>query len=273
MAERRPLRVLIVDDEPPGRRRIEALLMKEANVEVVGSVGDGASAVQAIRTLRPDLVFLDVQMPKMTGLEVVKTLGADMPPTIFVTAYDKHAVAAFDVAAIDYLVKPFDDERFEQAFRRARHHLSLEETRRLNERLLQVLTAGAEPAAATLASTGTGSRYLQRIAVESKGQVRFIPVADVDAIVASGAYAELVVGDKRHLIRETMQELEKGLDPARFLRIHRSAIVAVDRVDTLLRGAGGDYEVKLKSGARLGVARSRRAELETRMGMKARARP
>jgi two-component system LytT family response regulator len=274
MPDRKPLRVLVVDDEPPGRRRIEALLAKEPNVETVGSVGDGASAVEAIRRLRPDLVFLDVQMPKMTGLEVVKTLGADMPPTIFVTAYDKHAVAAFDVAAIDYLVKPFDDERFEQAFRRARHHHSLEETRRLNERLLEVLTAGAEsPNVTTAAPAATESRYLERIAVESKGQVRFIPIADVDAIVASGAYAELVVGDRRHLIRETMQELEKRLDPARFLRIHRSAIVAVDQVDTLLRGAGGDYEVKLKSGARLSVARSRRAELEKRMGMKGRTRP
>ncbi len=273
MADRKPLRVLVVDDEPPGRRRIEALVAKEPDVEIVGSVGDGATAVEAIRTLRPDLVFLDIQMPKMTGLEVVTTLGTEMPATIFVTAYDKHAVAAFDVAAIDYLVKPFDDERFEQAFRRARRHLTLEETRRLNARLLDVLqtAAGELPSATAATSPAKEARYLERIPVESKGQIRFIPVADVDAIVASGAYAELVVGDRRHLIRETMQELENGLDPERFLRIHRSAIVAVDRVDTLLRGAGGDYDVKLKSGARLRVARSRRAELEKRMGMKGRS--
>jgi two-component system, LytTR family, response regulator len=206
-----------------------------------------------------------VQMPKMTGLEVVQAMGDEMPVTIFVTAYDEHAVQAFQLAATDYLLKPFDDERFEEAFHRGRELVELKETGRRHARLLEVLReseAGATPRPAI-----AESRYLERIAVESKGQVRFVPVSDIDCIVASGAYAEIVVGDKRHLIRETMQDLETGLDPRRFLRIHRSAIVAIDRVETLLRGAGGDYEVKLKNGAKLAVARSRRGELEARMGL------
>jgi two-component system LytT family response regulator len=271
MAER-PIRVMVVDDEPPGRKRIEDLLEHETDVEVVGSYGDGASALAAIRALRPDLVFLDVQMPKMTGLDVMRALGADMPATIFVTAYDKHAVAAFDLAAIDYLVKPFDDERFEQAFHRARRMVRLEDRGRVHERLMEVLNQGSTSPASLASSSSPGSegaarKYLERVPIESKGQVRFVPVSEIDAIAADGAYAELVVGDKRFLIRETMQDLEDGLDPRRFLRIHRSTIVAIDKVDSLLRGAGGDYEVKLKNGARLAVARSRRAALEERLGM------
>ncbi|HEX8848246.1 MAG TPA: LytTR family DNA-binding domain-containing protein [Gemmatimonadaceae bacterium] len=266
MAEHPPLRVLIVDDEPLGRQRVAALLRKEPGVEIVGLVGDGASAVEAIRSSSPDLVFLDVQMPGMTGLEVVRSVGAsEMPTTVFVTAYDRHALEAFDLAAVDYLVKPFDDERFEQAFQRARRIARLEQGNRLREMLLAVLqeTDGAAPRTKTPAEAR--SRYLERIAVESRGKVRFIPVADVDYILASGPYAELVVGDRKHLIREAMQHLEDQLDPARFFRVHRSAIVQLDRVDALLRSAGGDYEVQLRNGVKLRVARSRREELEKQL--------
>ena len=267
MAESGRIRTLIVDDEPLGRRRIEDALRSHADVEVVGTAGDGDAAVEAIERLKPALVFLDVQMPRMTGLDVVKAIGADMPLTIFVTAYDKHAVDAFELAAVDYLVKPFDDDRFDQALDRARKHLRLEGAERMRERLLEVL-GGAPVAAAAAAPAASPPKYLERIAVESRGEVRFVPTADVEAIVASGAYAELVVGNQRHLIRETMTALEEQLDPARFIRIHRSAIIAIDQVDRLLRGAGGDYEVKMKSGGRLAVSRSRRAELEERLGMR-----
>jgi two-component system LytT family response regulator len=262
----RPLRVLVVDDEPLGRQRIEDLLHRERGVEVVGTAGDGMAAVESIRSLRPDLVFLDVQMPRMNGLDVVRTIGADhMPTTIFVTAHDNHALEAFELAAIDYLVKPFDDERFEQAFRRARRHALVEDSSDLRKRLLAVLQE-TPSANDSRAETVDGSPYLERIAVESRGKVRFVQVADVDYIIADGPYAELHDGERRHLIRQPMQSLEDRLDPARFMRIHRSAIVRLDAVDVLHKGPGGYYEVQLKSGARLRVSRSRREELEQRLG-------
>ena len=272
MPEHPPLRVLIVDDEPLGRRRVAGLLRKERGVEIVGMIGDGVSAVEAIRSLAPDLVFLDVQMPGMSGLEVVRTIGpADMPTTVFVTAYDKHALAAFDLAAIDYLVKPFDDERFEEAFQRARRMARLEEASRLHDKLLTVLqeTGGEAPTVKTPTRAGAraGARYLERIPVESRGKVRFIPVSDIDYILASGPYAELVVGERKHLIREAMQNLENHLDPARFFRIHRSAIVQLDRVDALLKSPSGDCHIQLGNGVKIKIARSRREELEKRLAM------
>ena len=272
MPEHPPLRVLIVDDEPLGRRRVANLLRKDRDVEIVGMIGDGVSAVEAIRSLAPDLVFLDVQMPGMTGLEVVRTIGpGQMPTTVFVTAHDHHALAAFDLAAIDYLVKPFDDERFGEAFQRARRMTRLEEAGRLRDRLLAVLQETGGPAAneKTPARSGAGARrrYLERIPVESRGKVRFIPASDIDYIMASGPYAELVVGDRKHLIREAMQNLENQLDPARFFRIHRSAIVQLDRVDALLKAPNGDCDVQLRNGVKIKIARSRREELEKRLAM------
>lgn len=273
MPERPPVRVLVVDDEPLARERLEELLAHEEGVELAGTAGSGAEAVQAIRTLRPDIVFLDVQMPGMTGLDVVRAIGVhDMPATIFATAYDRHAVEAFDLAAVDYLVKPYDDERFEQAFRRARRHVELEEMSRLRGRLLAVLQSAGTDDGDAAAATSSGaprpaSAYLERIAVEMRGKVRVVPVGEIDYIAASGPYAELHVGDKRYIIREAMQTLEDRLDPDRFIRIHRSVIVRLDLVDTLLRGAGGDYEVVLKGGARLRVSRSRREALERRLGV------
>lgn len=266
----RQIRVLVVDDEPLARQRVEDLLAHEEGVELVGSAADGLAAVEAIRSLHPDLVFLDVQMPGMTGLDVVRAVGPDtMPPTIFVTAYDQYALQGFDLAALDYLVKPFDDERFEQAFGRARRAIELQEFGRLREKLLALLEGegGSSSAASSLPSRGAASTqpYLERIAVEMKGKVRVVPVADVDFILASGPYAELHAGDRRYVIRESMQTLEERLDPADFMRIHRSAIVRLALVDTFHRGAGGDYEVQLRNGTRLRVSRSRREELERRL--------
>jgi two-component system LytT family response regulator len=269
MNPQKNLRVLIVDDEPLARQRLEDLLHQEAGVEIVGTADNGDAAVQAIRDWKPDLLFLDVQMPGKTGLDVVREIGADaMPATIFVTAYDQYALKAFEMAAIDYVVKPFDDERFEQAFRRARRMIELEEVGRLRSQLLAVLQGGGPgPAAAVPRGDGRRTDYLERIAVETKGQVRVVPVKQIDYIVASGPYAELYVGDKRYIIRERMQTLEERLDPARFFRIHRSAIVRLDLVETLLRNPGGDYALQLKGGVRLKVSRSRFEELEKRMGL------
>jgi two-component system LytT family response regulator len=272
------LRVLIVDDEALGRQRLEDLLRHEDGVEIAGFADNGDSAIEAIRTLKPDLVFLDVQMPRRTGIEVVRDIGPEhMPPTIFVTAYDRYALDAFDVAAVDYLVKPFDDERFEQAFRRARRMIGLTELGKLSEQLRTVLNANAVapvttpaplpgPAPAGLAdSAATG--YLERIAVEMRGQVRVVPVATIEYIAASGPYAEIHVGERTYIIRERMQTLEERLDPAHFFRIHRSVIVKLDQIETLLREAGGDYAVQLRCGARLSVSRNRVEPLEKWMGL------
>ena len=267
MNERPPLRILIVDDEPLARQRLADLLRKEEGVEIVGQADNGDAAVDLIARLKPELVFLDVQMPGKTGIEVVRAIGAGhMPAVIFVTAYDRYALNAFDVGSIDYLLKPFDDERFEQAFRRARRRIELEEVDRMAERLLTVLTNANRTGESPVPAKSTAP-FLERIPVELPGQVRVVPVTDIDYISASGPYAELHVGDKTYVVRERMQALEEQLDPALFMRVHRSSIVRLARIDTLLRDSGGDYAVRLKSGARLDVSRSRVAELERWMGL------
>jgi two-component system, LytTR family, response regulator len=245
MALARALRVLIVDDEPLARDHVADRLAHEQNVEIVGTAEDGDEAVEAIRNLSPDLVFLDVQMPGTTGVEVAAALGEDMPATIFTTAFDQYALKAFELAAVDYLVKPFDDERFSEAFQRARRAIEAE------WRLSQ-LDAGKSP-------------WLQRVPVELRGQTRFISVDKIDYITASGPYAELHVEDRTYAVRERMHDLEERLDPEVFMRIHRSAIVRLDRVDVMLRSSGGDYAVRLKDGTELSVSRARRDALEARL--------
>jgi two-component system LytT family response regulator len=207
-------------------------------------------------------------MPRKTGLDVVREIGPEaMPPTVFVTAYDQYALTAFDLAAVDYLVKPFDDERFEQAFRRARRLIGLEEMGRLRGRLIAMLQSEASSPSPSSTPSPPAPHYLERIAVEMRGKIRVIPVEEIDYITASGPYAELHVGGRTHVIRETMQSLEERLDPRHFFRIHRSAIVRVALIEALLRGAGGDYEVQLRGGTLLPVSRSRREELERRLGV------
>ena len=260
----KPIRILIADDEALARDRIADLLAHEANVSIVGTASTGLEAIEAIRTLHPDLVFLDVQMPGRTGLEVVDDIGAEkMPATIFVTAFDKFALNAFDRAAVDYLVKPFDDDRFAQAFRRARKMIELEQVQEVTQRLLSLLHE-PQPEAAPAPPKND---YLERISVESRGQVRVVPVDKVDYITADGPYAELHVGDRVFAIRERMQTLDERLDPEVFFRIHRSAIVRIDRIDTLLRHPGGDYGVRLKNGTELSLSRGRRDELEQKLGI------
>jgi two-component system LytT family response regulator len=279
----RTIRVLVVDDEAFNRLRIEDLLRHEERAELVGTASNGVEAVAAIRALKPDLVFLDVQMPGKTGLDVVREIGPQaMPTTIFVTAHDRYAVEAFEIAALDYLVKPFDDERFEQAFRRARRAFALDELSRLRERLRDVLgddigDAAHSPVHAEGGRAAHDARlplplplplpYLTRIPVEIRGSVKPVAVDDIEYITASGPYAELAVAGRRYLIREAMQTLEERLDPARFMRIHRSAIVQLAQVDSLKRGAGGDGEVLLRSGVRLRVSRTRREALERWLGL------
>ena len=259
MSANNRVRVLIVDDEPLARQRLVDLLNTIDEAEIVGEVGSGSAAVEAIRSLRPDLVFLDVQMPGKTGLEVVEDIGpSEMPLTIFVTAYDRYALRAFDVAAVDYLLKPFDDERFEQAFERAKRTLRLQNVGKARDRLLELLRDEPETKAPS---------YLERIAVDMRGKVKVVPVEQIDYISASGPYAELHVGDKAYLVREQMQTLEERLNPDIFFRIHRSTIVRLDLIESLHHSAGGDYAVSLTSGQRLKVSRSRRDELAKRLGL------
>ena len=285
------VRVLIVDDEPLARRRVAELLADEPGVEIVATATSGAEAVAAIRSSSPDVVFLDVQMPDGTGLDVVREIGADaMPVTVFVTAYDQYALKAFDAAAIDYLVKPFDDERFELAFQRARRAVELGKVSQLSGQLiaaLQAVNAGGagrdaavapnanEAVPASVASNGPAPverpaaqpGYLERFAVETRGQVRVVPVSKVLYITASGPYAEIHTAERTHLIREQMQVLEDRLDPSLFFRVHRSAIVRFELIEALARNASGDYSVQLKGGLTLKVSRSRSDELERRMGL------
>jgi two-component system LytT family response regulator len=277
-----PMRVLIVDDEPIARRRISRLLRLEGDVEVVDEVGSGNEALAAIREAHPDLVFLDVQMPDMDGFAVVKELGTDaLPAIVFVTAYNEYAVKAFDVNAVDYILKPFDPERFRSAFQRARSHLeqksSAEAGRRIKALLEEVL--GEERAqaiaAASSANGGAGAgaghasaprtRHLDRLMVKHDGRVYFVKVSDVDWFEAAGNYVRVHVGRVSHLIRETMHGIESQLDPNTFARIHRAVIVNLDRIRELQPWFAGDYIVILRDGRQLKLSRTYREALQARM--------
>lgn len=265
MPESRPLRVLVAEDEPLGQARILELLEEQPNVEIVGTVENGNAAIEAIQELKPDLVFLDVQMPRKSGIDVVRSIGpAAMPVTVFVTGFDRYAVEAFEFAAVDYIVKPYSDERFEEAFHRARRKVELEGIHALRDQLLVLLHAGGSPAPRP--SGSPKPQYLDRIAVQMRGRMLVVPVDQVDYVTASGVYAEVVAGKNRYLIRESLNALEEQLDPREFMRIHRSEIVRLDRIEMLVRAGGADHEVQLKDGTRLRVGRSRRDELEQRLG-------
>lgn len=237
-----PLRVLIVDDEPLARRRLKALLKDESAIEIAGECEDGASAVAAAKRLSPDVMFLDVQMPGMDGFDVIETLGpARCPAIVFVTAYDEYALKAFDVHAIDYLLKPFDRKRLRQALTRARA-LTLNE-RDVGRRLIAVM-----------ADIRAG-RPQERIVVKSRGRVYFVRVEEISWIEASGHYLTLHTGRDEHLIRGTITDIESRLDRERFVRVHRSTIVNVDRIKELLPSFHGEYIVVLRDGTRVSSSR------------------
>lgn len=255
-----PLRVLVADDEAHLRRHVQTLLGRAPGVEMVGTAEDGVEAVDAIRRLAPDVVFLDVQMPGMSGLDVVRAVGAAaMPPTVFVTAFDRYAVDAFDLAAVDYLVKPFADERFARALARAHAAVA--------RRAGTAAGPAQGPVQAHVHGAPAGRGYVERLAVEIGGQVRPVAVDDIAYIAANGVYAELHVGGRRYLLRESLQHLEEQLDPQCFLRVHRSAIVRLDQVEAFRRVPGGDAEVRLQCGVWVRVSRRRRGALERWLGM------
>ena len=235
---------LIVDDEPLARSNIAVLLREDPIVEIIGECGSGSEALGEIRIARPDLLFLDVQMPECDGFDVLEMLGNDLPPAvIFVTAHDQYALRAFEAGALDYLLKPFDDARFERALSRAKQ--------RLHE-----TTRG-----------GSAQRALERIVIKSAGEICFIKVPDIDWIEAADYYACLHVGQRSHLVRRSLSDLEAELSPDLFCRVHRSSIVNLDRVASLQLQEGGEYDVLLQSGARVRMSRRHRKELEMRLGV------
>jgi two-component system LytT family response regulator len=249
------MRVLIADDEPLARERLRTLLAAEPWLEIVAECPSGTDAIAAIDSIQPDLVFLDVQMPGATGFEVIEAVGADrMPPVIFVTAFDRYALRAFDVHALDYLLKPFDRERFEVALGRARQQLERKPDGDLERRLL-ALVQDLKP-----------TNRLERFVIKSGGRVFFVRADEIDWIEAAGNYVKLHVAGEAHLFRETMSALESRLDPDTFFRIHRSHIVNIERVKELQPWFNGEYVVFLRNGTRLTLSRGYREKLQERIG-------
>ena len=237
------LRVLVVDDERPARQKLVAHLRDAPDIVVVGEAATGLDAVESIRRLSPDLVFLDVQMPGLDGFEVIEEIGAAaMPAVVFVTAYDQYAIPAFEVEAADYLLKPFDSPRFTRALDRARRRL---QHRRQQPEQIERLLARVQPARG----------YLQRLVVSERDRIVLVAVKEVYRFSADGNYARLHTIKGSHLARQTLAELDARLDPARFARIHRSEIVALDAIKELQPLSHGDYEVILKNGERLRLIR------------------
>ena len=262
------IRTLIVDDEPLGRAGMRVLLERDAEIEIVGECATGGEAVAALRAGMPDLLFLDVQMPEMDGFEVLAQAQTErLPVVVFVTAYDQHALRAFEVHALDYLLKSYSDERFEAALKRAKEQIRQNQVQEASARLMALLdsqTQGRRRAEiATPAEQGT---YLTRLVVKSGGRVFFLKTNEIDWIEAADYYVYLHAGAKAHLLRETMNELEKQLDPAKFSRIHRSTIVNLDRIRELQPHVHGDYAVILQNGAQLKLSRSYRPKLECLLG-------
>lgn len=262
------IRCLIVDDEPEAREVLRLHLKEEPDFRVLGECRNGEQAVSAIRELGPDLVFLDVRMPDLSGFEVLDRLDEDqLPFVVFVTAYDQYALRAFDVHALAYLLKPFDDIRFQETVRHVRRLVDEGEagtTRRLKE-LLRDLRAGAIGTGAGSAP-GPAPAGIDRLVVRSRGRTYFVALDSVDWIEAAGNYARLHCGEKTHLVTKTMTELERGLDPRRFVRIHRSTIVNVARIEELRTEDRRDFEVILDSGDHLRLSRTYRQTLEAVIG-------
>ncbi|HEU4456924.1 MAG TPA: LytTR family DNA-binding domain-containing protein [Longimicrobium sp.] len=251
------LRALIVDDEPLARDCVRLALQKQPNITVVGECADGEQAVDEILARRPDLVFLDVQMPGLDGFGVVEQVGVErMPAVVFVTAFDEHALRAFEVHAADYVLKPFDDARFADAVRHAARQLrgGGDELRQRLDALLTEVRGGS-------AAPGGAARHVTRLMVQVKDRIRFVRTDEVDWLEAAGNYVRVHAGAQAHLIRATLAGLCEQLDPARFVRIHRSTVVNVDRIREVQPWFGGDYIAILEDGRQLRVSRSFRDAL------------
>ena len=245
------LRVVIIDDEPLARLRIRELLKSYRDVEIIGEARNGKEAIETITNKEPDLVFLDVQMPDIDGFEILKALDAhSLPLIIFVTAYDQHALRAFEVHAVDYLMKPFDRERFGKALDQARARLA-------------VKGGDAQQIMNLLEDLGSRRRFLERFAIKNGETIQFIHASDVDSIEAEGNYVRLKVANSSYLLRDTLNNIESQIDPRLFVRIHRSTIVNMNRVRELQTWARGEYRVVLHNGASHTLSRGYREHFES----------
>jgi len=252
-----PIKVLVADDEAPARQRLIDLLRRDSQVEFILEAADGETAAEKIQSDHPNLVFLDVQMPELDGLGVIDAIGAaEMPLTVFVTAYDQHAIRAFEANALDYLLKPFSDERFEATMLRVKTRLNERSLREFGQRIVKMVSGA--PAAP--------ERRLDRLVVKAGGTTRFIRVVDIDWIEAAGVYVTLHVGGKELLYRAALNDLAEKLDPRRFVRVHRSSLINIESILQLDPISHGEFEAVLKNGARTRVSRTYRIQLEKRLG-------
>jgi len=246
------IKTIIVDDEPFAREKIKNLLLQEKDIRIVGEYGNGYDAVKVVHERNPHLLFLDIQMPGMDGFETLQAIHPDkMPTIIFVTAYDQYALRAFEVHALDYLLKPFDNERFQQSLNRARDLIQRKLIGEVNLQLMDLLENLKE-----------NKHRTSRLMIKSGGKVFFIRTNEIDWIEAAGNYIRLHVGEQTHLMRSTMSEMEKQLDPKTFVRIHRSSIVNIDRVRELQPWFNKEYRVILQTGAKLTLSRNYRGRLQ-----------
>jgi len=256
MTAGRRIRALIVDDEPLARRKIRRMLAHDPEVEILGDCANGREAIAAITTNHPNLVFLDVQMPEIDGFDVLESIPpAEMPFVIFVTAYDQYALRAFEVSAVDYLVKPFDRRRFEKALQRAKSRFATERGSDLNQQTL-----------ALLEELKARSSHIERLVIKAGGRAFFLKTEEIDWIEAEGKYVRLHVGKESYLLREAIGSMESQLDPKKFPRIHRSTIVNIERVRELQPWFHNEYRVILKDGTELMLSRSCRKRLGELLG-------
>jgi two-component system LytT family response regulator len=239
------IRTLVVDDEPVARARMLSLLQDESDIEVIGQCQSGTEAVSAIEQASPDLIFLDIQMPQMDGLQLARALGDRMPAVVFVTAYDEYALRAFEVHALDYVLKPFSAERFKAALAHARQHLSKRRATGARE---------------------TAPERRDRLVIKSSGRIYFVRTHEIDWCEAAGNYVRLHVGPLTHLVRGTMGYLESQLDSTQFVRVHRSTIVNVDRIQELRSSFNGEYIIMLHDKTRLTLSRGYRDGLQSKLG-------
>lgn len=256
MSEKNAYRVLIVDDEQPARQRLRELLESDSDVGEIMEVENGLDAVEAILQKQPDVAFLDIQMPGLDGLGVIDTIGIErMPVTVFVTAFDQHAVRAFESAALDYVLKPYGDERLEAAFSRAKARLRDESVREFGQSMLKLLDGRR-----------SDNTFLDRIVIRERDKTNLIRVDSIDCIESAGVYVALHVGADRIIHRAALSELIGRLDPRRFIRVHRSTVVNIDSVLHLEPATHGEFDLVLRGGQRVHVSRTFRPLLEARLG-------
>jgi len=252
-----PIHVLVADDELPARQRLIDLLQRDDQVASVSEAADGETAVEMIQRQKPHLLFLDVQMPELDGLGVIDAIGAaEMPLTVFVTAYDQHAIRAFEASALDYLLKPFSDERFEATMARVKARLDERSMKEFGQRVMKMVSA----------APSAPEKRLDRLVVKAGGTTRFIRVIEIDWIEAAGVYVTLHVAGKELLYRAALNDLAEKLDPRRFVRVHRSALINIESVVQLEPISHGEFEAVLKNGSRTRVSRTYRGQLEKRLG-------